>query len=161
MLSRLCSLLMLLAVCISGNAEPIDLLQYRLTDLRSGAEVDLDRFRGQPVLILLFEPDCGYCVRQAREVNALLAQCSEIKPLAVGINGNRQHLREHVFSMRPDFPALMANPDLLRDLGEVQATPLMLLSDDKGYYHLHMVGLQDRETLRGVIGQLLPDCMLD
>jgi thioredoxin-related protein len=161
MLSRAVCFFLLLSAWTSSIAEPIDLLHYELSDLRTGEAVDLAQFRGYPVLILLFEPDCGYCVRQAREINALLSQCTEIRPVAVGINGNRQHLREHVFSMQPDFPALMANRDLLQDLGEVQATPLMLLSDDKGYYHLHMVGLQEKETLRAVIGELLPDCMLD
>lgn len=111
------------------------LLAFELKSLGEPARHSLDRYRGQPVLMVFFEPDCSWCLRQIRAINELQAGCpGGVAAIAVGVNGNRKQLQKALRRIRPEFPAYEASPELVESLGGVPATPFTLLGDTNGEF---------------------------
>lgn len=156
MLNRFLFLLLLLAFPLVGqevgeDGEGIDLLQYRLLDLNNGERVELEQYRAQPVLIMLFQPECPYCGRQVTAIQELREECPDFTPIAVGVNGSRQRLRQELAELDPEFAAYEASGDMNRDLGDIDGTPVMLLTDQNGLYQTHLFGYQNLDVLRQVM----------
>src|SRR5210317_819288 len=74
-------------------AVDIDLMHYAVADLQTGESTSLEQFRGKPTILLIFEPGCRYCARQARILNGMLDNCSDFQAVAIGLNGSRRNLR--------------------------------------------------------------------
>ena len=111
------------------------LLDWSLKSLEAPETRALDRYQGKPVLMMFFEPECSWCFRQVRAINALAERCGGgFQALAVGVNANRAGLKQELRRLRPDFPAYEASPALLQSLGGVPATPFTLLGDVTGTY---------------------------
>lgn len=140
------------------RAEDIGLLHYPVIDLRTGETGTLESFRGAPTVLLVFEPGCRFCARQSRILNAMLDECTNLNAVAVGVNGSRRRLLDDLEMLRPAFPAFAAGDELAYDLGEIVITPVMLVADAAGNYTLHLLGLQDRDTLGGIFNQLGGGC---
>ncbi len=149
---------LLLAACAvgawaddAGNEQAAagpSLLAYELKRLDEPKVESLSRFQGKPVLLIFFEPECNWCFRQVRDLNALGERCrTGFQPLAVGVNGNRSHLKEELRRLRPEFPAFEASPALLSALGGVPATPFALLGDANGDYLAWSRGYLPEEEL--------------
>lgn len=136
---------------ISGPQGGIDLLQYSLLDLNNGERVELEQYRDQPILIMLFQPECPYCGRQVAAIQEIKEECPAITPIAVGVNGSRQRLRQELVELDPDFTAYEASGDMNRDLGDIDGTPVMLLTDQEGLYQTHLFGYQNLDVLRQVM----------
>jgi hypothetical protein len=148
------------STALQASAEPagIDLLHYKVSDLRTGEESTLQPFLGKPTVLLLFEPGCMYCARQTRILNAMIKECANLQAVALGFNAPRRRMLDYQDDLRPDFPAYMAGADLAYDMGEIVITPVMLLADANGYYQLHLLGLQDRERLESLLNPLGAGC---
>jgi thiol-disulfide isomerase/thioredoxin len=143
---------MLAALLASGSAHAeVDILDYRLRDLLSSDAMELDVFRGGVSVLMFFEPDCPYCFRQARVLNALQRECRDLHPVAIGLNGDRRALQKEAARMRAEFPVLEIDERLQRDIGEVEATPLMLIGDRDGMLVTWLRGLQSAEVLRELV----------
>lgn len=122
-------------VTVTATLTAPSLLDYELKRLDAPEVEPLRQFQGKPVLMMFFEPDCSWCFRQVRTLNALAERCPNgFQALAVGVNGNRSHLKKELRRLRPDFPAFEASPALLAALGGVPATPFTLLGDANGSY---------------------------
>jgi hypothetical protein len=142
-------------VCAPGLAE-VDILDYRLRELLSPDEMELDVFRGGVSILMFFEPECPYCFRQARVLNGLQRECPDLHPVAIGVNGDRAALQREARRMRAEFPALEIDARLQHDLGEVVATPLMLVSDRAGMLVTYLRGLQSAAVLRALLQRIDP-----
>jgi predicted DsbA family dithiol-disulfide isomerase len=140
----------MLFTCGEAAAE-VDILDYRLRDLLSSDAMELDVIRGGISVLMFFEPNCPYCFRQARVLNDLQRECPDVHPVAVGFNGDRRALQNEAARMRAEFPVLEIDERLRRDLGKVDATPLMLIGDRSGMLVTWLRGLQSVDVLRSLV----------
>jgi peroxiredoxin len=147
---------LLLGLLAFATRAEVDILDYTLRDLATSSDVSLADFRGRLSILMFFEPDCPYCFRQARALDALLATCPDIQPIAIGVNGDRAALQKEMRRMRAEFPVLQIDAHFQADLGKVVATPLLLLSDRNGMLVTHLRGLQSEDVLRDLISRIDP-----
>ncbi len=152
---RLIILLVGCLLAIPALAE-VDILRYQLRDLASDKTVDLAMHRGAINLLMFFEPECPYCFKQARILSQLQHRCDRIQPIAVGVNGSRQDLRAEMRRMRAEFPALQISVRLHEDLGKVEGTPLLLITDRAGMLVTWLRGLKQEDMLAGLLNQIEP-----
>lgn len=126
------------AVCFGlapASAGTPSLLEFDLRSLEAPEVHRLTRYQGKPVLMVFFEPECSWCLRQVKAINKLGSRCGEsFEALAIGVNGSRARLQKELRRLRPDFPAYQASPQLIESLGGIPATPLSFLGDASGGY---------------------------
>ncbi|NIW25540.1 MAG: conjugal transfer protein TraF [Gammaproteobacteria bacterium] len=134
----------------------VDVLDYELRDLESPDTVDLAGFRGSVILLMFFEPDCTYCLRQTRILNDLISSCEGFQPIGVGVNGTRRALQGERRRLRADFPLLQVSAQLQAEVGDIIGTPVMLLTDTDGRFVTWAQGIQSREVLLDLIGRIEP-----
>lgn len=133
----------------------VDILSYVLRDLRTTEEVvSLSDYRGSISVLMFFQPECEYCVRQTRVLNRLAEECPGLQPVGIGINGNRANLQREMRQMRADFPVAQINAAFEADIGEVIGTPLLLLSDHDGMLVTWLRGYQSSDSLRALIAKI-------
>lgn len=140
------------------GTENANLLDFDLRSLHEPAIHSLTMYEGKPLVMVFFQPDCNWCARQVRVINSLRKQCN-FEAIAVGTGGTRMELREELRQLRPTFPAYQASPELIRAMGGVDATPVMLLGDADGHFLNWSRGyLADKEltSLLQATGQI--DC---
>ncbi|MGD8809235.1 MAG: redoxin domain-containing protein [Gammaproteobacteria bacterium] len=145
---------LLLAAAQAGA--DVDMLSYVLRDLRTSGEIDLEDYRGRIALLMFFEPDCEYCLRETRVINTLVADCPGLQPVGIGANGSRAALQQHARRMRADFPVAQINEEFQDDIGEIIGTPLLLISDHYGMLVTWLRGFQTEATLREIIDIIDP-----
>ncbi len=156
-LSALCAAGLLPGLLLAA-ANP-SLLDYSLKRLDEPSSESLGGHRGKPVLMLFFQPECNWCFKQVRVINALPGNCREsFTALAVGVNGGRSDLKRELQKLRPEFPAYQASPQLLSDLGGVPATPFALLGSADGAFHSWMRGYIPESKLRASLSALGATC---
>ena len=106
------------------------------------------------MLVMLFEPECSWCLKQSHAIGALLSQCDKLDAAAIGVHGNRRALASTYRRFRAAFPGYQASRDMLKALGEVSATPFTLLADADGELLGWLQGYIPLERLRTTVGQL-------
>jgi thioredoxin-related protein len=145
--------LLIIQPVLAGNKAP-SLLEF---DLRSLGEADthsLERYKGKTVLLVFFQPDCDWCLKQFRAVNELRSTCSNsFEAIAIGTRGSRSELRKELRRLRPEFPAYQASPALLESLGGVETTPISLLGDSSGGFVNWLRGYIAYDQLRTFVEQ--------
>lgn len=129
----------------------IDMHSYALRPLTAGNPQPFTELRGQVGLLLLFEPDCGWCVRQTRVLNALQRDCPAFTAAGIGVNASRRSLLQAVQQLRPDFSTYQISRQLLQDLGSVPGTPLMIYLDQQGIFKTYSRGYLPRERLEPLL----------
>lgn len=152
-------LLFLSFLSLSVAVMAADLFKYELRNLETTEVESLSKYRGEETLIVLFEPDCTWCLRQIRTLNSLLESCPSFQALAVGVNGNRRSYLETLNLLRPDFPAYEISRELYEDLGgaeTVAGTPVMLWGDANGELVTYSVGYQKKNVLLPALDEYLP-----
>ncbi len=118
---------------VANGGERSSLLDFELRSLDAPESHGLHRHGGKPVVLLFFEPDCNWCLRQFLAVNDLAKRCGDsFRPLAIGVNGDRGRLRRELRRVQPRFPAYQASPELIAALGGIPATPVLLVGDAEG-----------------------------
>ena len=135
-----CLWTVLLAPAYADEAAP-SLLDFELRSL-AGPEVhSLQAYAGKPVVLLFFQPECNWCLRQVRSLNELKRECDDgFNAVLVGVRGTRSELRTELRRLKPDFAAYQASPSLLEAIGGVETTPLMLVGDAEGRFVTWMRG---------------------
>ena len=152
-------LLIILAMSVAFSATAmaeVDVLDYELRDLESADDVNLADYRGSVILLMFFEPDCTFCLRQTRILNDLISSCEGFQPIGVGVNGTRRALQGERRRLRADFPLVQINPQLQAEVGDIIGTPVMLLTDTAGRLVTWAQGLQSREVLLDLISRIEP-----
>lgn len=123
-----------------SHASTLNLLQYQHENLRSGKLESLANDHGDIKLLMFFEPDCSWCYKQIKALNQISRQCPKISLAALGINGKRHQLKKDLWRLKPQFPAFVANANMVSDIGNIPATPITLVIDQKGHYLSHLRG---------------------
>ena len=112
----------------------------------------MERFRGAPILMMFFEPECGWCLRQFKVLDKVQEDCKgAVRPVAVGINGSRQELLSEHRRINPDIPTYQASSGLLGAIGGVPATPYTVIADNEGQPLGWLRGYVTEEQLRPLI----------
>ena len=145
-------LLFLSFLSLSVAVMAADLFKYELRNLETTEVESLSKYRGEETLIVLFEPDCTWCLRQIRTLNSLLESCPSFQALAVGVNGNRRSYLHLVW-------LLLKRLQLYEDLGgaeTVAGTPVMLWGDANGELVTYSVGYQKKNVLLPALDEYLP-----
>jgi peroxiredoxin len=105
---------------------------FELPDL-AGRPVSLGHWRGRRVLLVFFNPQCGFCEQMADDLAALKVDDSDGRPLPVLITtgdreGNRRFLDQHGIRC----PVLVQQNDAVSNRYQVTGTPLGYLLDEEG-----------------------------
>ncbi|MGR3972533.1 TlpA family protein disulfide reductase [Shewanella sp. 1180_01] len=106
---------------------------YQFQALRSQKLTNLSHLEGQPTAIMFFEPECPWCIKQSVVLKKIHKDCSQsIHPVALGVNGDNLTLKRALFRLDFPFEAYRAPPKLLKDMGGIPATPILLLLNANG-----------------------------
>lgn len=145
----------LLLCCSTAIASEEDWLSFAHRDLSGGKKVQLDKFRGKPVVISFFEPDCPWCFKQLKVIKTLHQGCeSQFQPIAMGINGTAPNLRSLIARAKPGFPALQASSRFMASIGGVPATPVTVLIGKDSRLSGGWRGYKDKAFLRAAFEKL-------
>lgn len=123
-------------------AEPPALGGLPLQSIEDGTLHRIDSLAQGPMMLSFFEPDCPWCARQIRDLEAAGAQCASPLPFAlVGVHGDRMELRLMLRRAQAGhLPAFIASPALLEALDGIPATPHAVVLDAKGRALVRMRG---------------------
>ncbi|MGR6500972.1 TlpA family protein disulfide reductase [Shewanella sp. Koi 1] len=106
---------------------------YQFQALRGQQVTDLSHLEGQAMALMFFEPECPWCIKQASVLKQLHQSCRQgVHPVALGVNGDNLALKRALFRLNFPFEAYRAPPALLKDMGGIPATPILLLLNTKG-----------------------------
>ena len=106
---------------------------YQFQALRGQQVTDLSHLEGQAMALMFFEPECPWCIKQASVLKQLHQSCRQgVQPVALGVNGDNLALKRALFRLNFPFEAYRAPPALLKDMGGIPATPILLLLNAKG-----------------------------
>ena len=105
---------------------------FELPDL-NGSRLSLGQLRGRPVLLIFFNPGCGFCTRMAPELAALPVDGGNSRPLPVVVTtgdaeANRKLVEEHGIRC----PVLLQKQYELFSAYQVSGTPSGYLIDAAG-----------------------------
>lgn len=152
-LARTLLLAILLYAPLGAVAEdPPRLTDLALPALSDDGQLDLRQFADRWMLLVLFEPNCSWCLKQLQAADKLRAQRpGEVAVVAVGVHGSRPQLKAWLRKARGAFPAALATPELVAALDGVPATPWTLVSRPGGAFHTHLRGFADPEVLRALL----------
>jgi peroxiredoxin len=99
----------------------------------SGARASLSSFRGRRVLLVFFNPACGYCSRMAPDLAALPVEGGEGQPLPVVVTtGDPEQNRRLVRTHGIRCPVLLQEEMKVASLYRVGGTPMGYLIDESG-----------------------------
>jgi peroxiredoxin len=111
-----------------GTAAP----DFELPDL-SGVRHRLSEFRGQNVLLIFFNPQCGFCTRMAADLAALSAEGGGDRPVPVMVTtGDAGENRELVEQHGIRCPVLLQAESEVASKYRAQGTPMGYRIDDAG-----------------------------
>ncbi len=103
---------------------------FRLTHV-DGGELALDDYRGQRVLLVFSDPDCGPCNQLAPELESVNRSSSGLQVLMVS-RGDRETNRRKVSEHQLTFPVVLQHRwEISREYG-IFATPIAYLIDERG-----------------------------
>ncbi len=146
-------LLLLLSCVLPLQAAQLS-RDYQYQELRGQKLTDLSHLEGKTTAMMFFEPECSWCIKQAATLKKLYQECDQqMQPIALGVNGNKLALKRALFRLNFPFDAYHAPMALLRDMGGVPATPILLVLNEQGELVKGYRGYTDSEELKA---QLCP-----
>ncbi len=105
---------------------------FELPDL-SGKTVNLSHWRGRRVLLIFFNPQCGFCKNMAADLAALKTDGSEGRPIPVLITtGNAEENRRFMEQHGIRCPVLVQHKDEVLSRYRANGTPMGYLLDEQG-----------------------------
>lgn len=132
--------------------EQPQLLGFEHKNLRSGQVTDLTQLAGKPVAMMFFEPECSWCIKQARILEKLQSQCeNSFTPVMLGVHGNRVALKRALFDLGVKLPAYKASKPLVQAMGGIPATPILLVTDKEGRYRQYYRGMTTKDKLQPLL----------
>lgn len=130
MLRLACLIILLCAAPLSAAQLTVD---YQFKDLRGQTTSNLAHLHGKPVAMMFFEPECPWCIKQARVLKKLHQECEQqVHPVALGVNGDNVRLKRALFRLNFPFEAYRPPSNLVQEMGGIPATPILLLLDEHG-----------------------------
>jgi peroxiredoxin len=105
---------------------------FELPDL-SGARQRLSEFRGRPVLLIFFNPTCGFCTSMVPELAALSPGGRDGKPVPLVVSTGEVEANRQLFQTQViDCPVLLQKEMEVAAQYQVYGTPVGYLLDEKG-----------------------------
>lgn len=102
----------------------------------------------QPLLLFFFELQCSWCIKQTPLLNSLAKSCqSDITVVGMGVNGDRHVLKKTFWRTRAEFESFAANADFLKQMGQIPATPLLVLLNTEGQLIKAALGFHTQQRL--------------
>lgn len=111
-------------------------------------------FVGKPQLVMLFQPNCGFCVKQMKHMQALANKCSAVAIQLYGFNGSAKELRNELIQHQISLPAYRTNKQFLDQLNEIKGTPTNLIFNSEGGLVLQHMGYWNESILRTQLKQM-------
>lgn len=105
---------------------------------------------------IIYQPDCEWCEKQAKDLSALSEGCETLTALLLGTKGSKRKLRASAAKMSASLPAFEASKPLLRKVGGVPATPITLVIDDDDQVVAQRRAYMPKAQLREVL-QIISD----
>jgi len=128
---------------------------YRLNDInQSVSQVQtLTAYKGNPMLTAFFMPNCRWCQRQHKVLKKLQHTCPAIQTVMLGVQGSKQKLRLELQREKNNFPAFLANNNILQAIGAKSPVPMMLLFNHEGSLVFKTLGYTPEEKLTTLLAQ--------
>ncbi len=125
---------------------------FSLKNLKSN-KVEVINPVGVPSIVMVFQPQCNWCKKQANELSELLNECSAPIHLSlVGTLGRNNQLKSELKHYPKSIPAFKATTRFLRKIGGFQASPTTLFFNSKGQPLSKRKGyIQKDKALRAMI----------
>lgn len=143
-------ILLLMLLCCALPLSAVQLTRdYQFQALRGQQVTDLSHLEGQAMALMFFEPECPWCIKQASVLKQLHQSCRQgVQPVALGVNGDNLALKRALFRLNFPFEAYRAPSALLKDMGGIPATPILLLLNAKGELIKGYRGFTDEAELK-------------
>jgi peroxiredoxin len=105
---------------------------FDLPDL-NGSRMDLEQLRGRRVLLIFFNPNCGFCRQMAPDLAAVQGDGRPEQPIPIvittgGLEANRQLVREHTIR----YQVLLQQQMEIASAYQVTGTPMGYVLDEQG-----------------------------
>lgn len=134
-----------------GQAAP----DFAVADL-DGNTVRLSDFRGQPVLLRFWSPECPPCASEASDLQEIYERLgSEIVFLTISAATPVGTTRSFVSERQITYPVLPDEDGHLMDKYQVKGIPFTFLIDADGVIQKTVVGTRDRDRLEKEIADFL------
>jgi peroxiredoxin len=106
--------------------------EFELHDL-TGATASLARWRGRELLLIFFNPKCGFCVRMLPDLAALSVDGAKGRPVPLVIASGEADENRRLFAEQGvRCPVLLQRGSEVAELYRVHGTPMGYLIDDQG-----------------------------
>ncbi|MFI3245190.1 MAG: hypothetical protein R3Y10_01690 [Ferrimonas sp.] len=132
--------------------EPLFFLDFQHHNLNRNRTESLRHLQGHLSFILLFEPECSWCIHQGHALLELQQQWSSTPSIAIaaiGVHGDKQRLKKTWRKMGITDNGYQIGGALQQQLGTLPATPITLILNHQGKIIEHLRGYVP-------VSQLLP-----
>jgi len=102
---------------------------------------------GRVVLASFFTPDCQWCRRQHKVLSSIQQKCPTIKPLLIGLRGDRMSLLRALKRDKIELDAYLANHAIRSALSSKQSVPLLLGFSHEGALTFKLSGFKKESQL--------------
>jgi len=110
-----------------------------------------ESYSNHKALVILFQPDCPWCILQFREADKLKAEAASTQILGVSLRGSRKNLLKEVRQARTKIPTYKSSPALLKKLNTPDSTPRVYVISEKGNVISSARGLRSVKQLKAMI----------
>ncbi|EMR12258.1 redoxin domain-containing protein [Methylophaga lonarensis MPL] len=131
-----------------------DMPDYALTDL-ANASVELEQFRGQPIVINLWASWCGPCRREMPVISDAQHQYPDVHFLLINQGESPEVVQLFLHEESLELANVLLDPrSVMSNYWRVRGLPTTLFFDEKGQYSHHHFGELSAASLRHQLERL-------
>lgn len=105
----------------------------------------------QNTLVILFQPECPWCVIQFREADKLRELAPDVSIIGMSLKGSRRDLVHELRKARTKTPSYISSPGILAALNHPDSTPRIYLVSDTGDILAARRGKQNADALLALL----------
>ncbi|GEA13077.1 redoxin domain-containing protein [Alteromonas sp. KUL49] len=119
-------------ILVSSPSWGASLYSIKLDSLTQLDTIALEDYQNKILVLTIFEPECPWCMKQFKALEALYTNCdSKLQPIGIGL-GSIKGLKAIVYRTKITFPAGQASTEFIALVGQPQATPFSIIVDESG-----------------------------
>ena len=145
-----------------GDSSALPAPDFQLATVDGSQTVTLADFDGKVLILDFWATWCPPCKREIPHFNELYEEYRdkglEILGVSVDQGGAEvvaQYMESSAASLRPEYPLVMANGEVVAAYGPIGSIPTTVVIDRKGRKQKVFVGYQEKEIFVSVIEELL------